>query len=71
VARALIQRLLELGAKADLLIYSIGAANARIPSYVHAGGFHHQLPAENGHFPPIFVYQWIGRASISSNFSAK
>jgi hypothetical protein len=33
--------------------------------------FHHQLPAENGHFPPIFVYQWIGRASISANFSAK
>ena len=34
-----IQRLLELGAKADLLVYSIGVANARIPSYVHAGGF--------------------------------
>lgn len=34
-----VQRLLELAAKAELLVYSIGAANARLPSYVHAGGF--------------------------------
>ena len=34
-----VQRVIELGAKADLLVYSVGAANSRIPSYVHAGGF--------------------------------
>ncbi len=34
-----VQRVLELSAKADLLVYSVGAANSRIPSYVHAGGF--------------------------------
>ncbi|MCJ7772114.1 MAG: hypothetical protein MUP22_03155 [Desulfobacterales bacterium] len=34
-----IQRLLDLHKKADLLIYSIGAVNAGIPSHVYSGGY--------------------------------
>ena len=34
-----VQRIKEMASKADLLIYSIGSPDARIPSYVHAGGF--------------------------------
>jgi DNA-binding transcriptional regulator LsrR (DeoR family) len=34
-----VQRIKEMAAKADLLVYSIGSPDARIPSYVHAGGF--------------------------------
>lgn len=34
-----IQRLLDLQNKADLLLYSIGAVNAGIPSHVYSGGY--------------------------------
>ena len=34
-----VQRIRELASRADLLVYSIGSPDARIPSYVHAGGF--------------------------------
>jgi deoxyribonucleoside regulator len=34
-----IHRLLALYDRADLLVYSIGSAAVRVPSYVHAGGF--------------------------------
>ncbi len=34
-----VSRIREMASKADLLIYSIGSPEARIPSYVHAGGF--------------------------------
>ena len=34
-----IKRILDLHAKADLLIYSIGAVNAGIPSHVYSGGY--------------------------------
>ena len=34
-----VQRIKEMASKADLLIYSIGSPDARIPSYVHAGGY--------------------------------
>ena len=33
------QRLMELAGRADLLVYSIGSPNVRVPSYVYAGGF--------------------------------
>jgi len=31
--------LLELASRADLLVYSVGSPDARVPNYVHAGGF--------------------------------
>jgi DNA-binding transcriptional regulator LsrR (DeoR family) len=34
-----IKRILDLQDKADLLIYSIGAVNARVPSHVYSGGY--------------------------------
>lgn len=34
-----IQRILDLQEKADLLLYSIGAVNAGVPSHVYAGGY--------------------------------
>ena len=34
-----IKRILDLHAKADLLLYSIGAVNAGIPSHVYSGGY--------------------------------
>ena len=34
-----VQRIREMTSRADLLVYSIGSPDARIPSYVHAGGF--------------------------------
>jgi deoxyribonucleoside regulator len=34
-----IRHLTQLHARADLLVYSIGAADARIPSYVYVGGY--------------------------------
>ena len=34
-----VQRIKEMASRADLLVYSIGSPDARIPSYVHAGGF--------------------------------
>lgn len=34
-----IQRILNLHAKTDLLLYSIGAVNAGVPSHVYAGGY--------------------------------
>jgi deoxyribonucleoside regulator len=41
-----VQRITELAARADLLIYSIGSPSARIPSYVYAGGFLEQKELE-------------------------
>ncbi len=34
-----IKRLLDLQQKADLLLYSIGAVNAGVPSHVYSGGY--------------------------------
>jgi DNA-binding transcriptional regulator LsrR (DeoR family) len=34
-----IQRILQLQEKADLLLFSIGAVNAGVPSHVYAGGY--------------------------------
>ena len=34
-----VQRLVAMTKRADLLVYSIGAANARVPSYVYVGGY--------------------------------
>jgi DNA-binding transcriptional regulator LsrR (DeoR family) len=34
-----VRRLLDLQEKADLLLYSIGAVNAGIPSHIHVGGY--------------------------------
>lgn len=50
-----IQRILALQHKADLLIYSIGAVNAGVPSHVYSGGY-----LESADFSQLREYQIVG-----------